>query len=307
LNPADFLNRYRAAKRQNAYEILGLDELSSPDQARAAYRRLVKQFHPDKFAGPAYRYLQKEINDYFVRINQAYEAVRNAGHSTATGSAASAPGAPSTATAGAPVYNAERRQAKAKQHYLRGLLLVQERKYAEAARFFELAIDQDPSQGPYFAQAARALLQGPLDPERKRRAELLLKTAIARDPGEPTSFYWLGRLLKDRGDMANAARLFAAAVVIKPDYHEAMREVRLLRLRKERELERNLGGAKGRGAEAGETRTRSWQSDRRKQIERRREQVPIGFPDRRTRDRRREVRRLSDLPLDKILKGGWNA
>jgi tetratricopeptide (TPR) repeat protein len=304
MNPAEFLTRYRAAKRQTAHQILGLSLACSRDQARTAYRKMVRQFHPDRFTGEPYRYLQKEVNDFFVRINQAYEAVHQCAAQLEEPELA--PSAP------AYTYNFERRQAKAKQHFLRGLLLIQERNFAEALQFFELAIEQDPGPSQYHAQAAGAMLQTPLDSKaKKRRVEILLKTSIVRDPSDPTNFYQLGRMLKERGDIRNSTRLFACAVVLKPDYHEAQREVRLLQMRRERELSQSGGGPnwlkrllkaeETAAAGADKSQTRSWQTDRRKLVSRRIEQVPIPFPDRRMADRRREIRRLSDLPIDKIL------
>jgi len=304
MNPAEFLTRYRAAKRQTAHQILGLSLACSRDQARTAYRKMVRQFHPDRFTGEPYRYLQKEVNDFFVRINQAYEAVQQGAAEPAESEL--------TSSAPAYTYNFERRQAKAKQHFLRGLLLMQERNFAEALQFFELAIEQDPGPSQYHAQAAGAMLQTPLDKAKKRRVEILLKTAIVRDPSDPGNFYQLGRLMKERGDIRNASRLFACAVVLKPDYHEAQREVRLLQMRRERELSQSGGGSnwlrrllkaeETAAAGAEKPQTRSWQTDRRKLVSRRIEQVPIPFPDRRMADRRREIRRLSELPIDKILR-----
>jgi len=302
MNPAEFLARYREAKRQTVHQILGLSRSCSSDEARAAYRKLVREFHPDRFAGEPYRYLQKEVNDFFVRINQAYETVRSAGPDPE----------PDAGAGAASVYNLDRRRAKAKQHFLRGLVLLQDHLIEQAIEFFELALSTDPSQSQYHAQAAHAMLsQRPQAKARLRQIEILFKTAIDRDPTEPSNFHQLGRLHKLRGDSKNATRLFACAAVLQPDYHEAVRELRLLQMRRDRASGAGLSGAQWLKrllkteleTQEEAVRSRGWQTDRRKLGERRVEQVPIPFPDRRMADRRREIRRLSDLPIDRILKG----
>ena len=52
---------------EDFYELLGLNPSATFEDIRQAYRRLVRQFHPD-VAGP-------EATEYFVRIARAYEVL----------------------------------------------------------------------------------------------------------------------------------------------------------------------------------------------------------------------------------------
>lgn len=57
------------------YEILGLEPLASPEEVKAAYRQLVKIWHPDCFPNDPQR--QKEAEIKFKQILEAYEALKD--------------------------------------------------------------------------------------------------------------------------------------------------------------------------------------------------------------------------------------
>ena len=57
----------------NPYEVLGLKYNSSDDDIKRAYKKLVIQFHPDRFTNEPIK--QKEANEKFIRIRDAYEKI----------------------------------------------------------------------------------------------------------------------------------------------------------------------------------------------------------------------------------------
>jgi tetratricopeptide (TPR) repeat protein len=56
------------------YQILNLEPGASPAEIKAAYRKLVKQWHPDRFSDPESR---AEANEQIKRINFAYKTLKN--------------------------------------------------------------------------------------------------------------------------------------------------------------------------------------------------------------------------------------
>ena len=56
------------AQRFRPYEILGVKRTASPDEVKKAYRKLVKELHPDKNKAP-------DAQDKFVRLTKAYDLI----------------------------------------------------------------------------------------------------------------------------------------------------------------------------------------------------------------------------------------
>ncbi|GAB5418913.1 MAG: hypothetical protein Crog4KO_01060 [Crocinitomicaceae bacterium] len=55
-----------------AMEVLGVEANSDSDTIKKAYRKLVKQHHPDRFHGEAIA-IQEAANARFIEIQKAYE------------------------------------------------------------------------------------------------------------------------------------------------------------------------------------------------------------------------------------------
>lgn len=58
----------------NYYHVLGLTELASEDEIKAAYRNRVKQVHPDRFAD---RDRKKKAQEAFLKVNKAFETLKD--------------------------------------------------------------------------------------------------------------------------------------------------------------------------------------------------------------------------------------
>lgn len=60
----------------NAYKILEIDKSASNDEVKAAYRKLVKKYHPDKLRDLGEEHL-KGAKEKFQSIQDAYEKIKN--------------------------------------------------------------------------------------------------------------------------------------------------------------------------------------------------------------------------------------
>lgn len=58
------------------YKVLGLDKTASIEEVKAAYRRLVKMTHPDRFMKESLE-VQKQMSEKFREIQMAYESIVN--------------------------------------------------------------------------------------------------------------------------------------------------------------------------------------------------------------------------------------
>lgn len=61
---------------ESSYKILGVEPTASDDEIKKAYRKLAKEFHPDKvsYLGEDFK---KTAEEKFKKINDAYEAIKN--------------------------------------------------------------------------------------------------------------------------------------------------------------------------------------------------------------------------------------
>src|SRR5687768_6824986 len=53
-------------KKRNYYKVLGIEPAANQDEIKAAYRKLVRQYHPDKNSGR---------EEFFKQIQEAYEVL----------------------------------------------------------------------------------------------------------------------------------------------------------------------------------------------------------------------------------------
>ena len=58
----------------NPYEILGVRETATDDEVKAAYKEMVKKYHPDRHANNP---LEDLAEEKLVQVNQAYDEINN--------------------------------------------------------------------------------------------------------------------------------------------------------------------------------------------------------------------------------------
>ncbi|HZH43308.1 MAG TPA: DnaJ domain-containing protein [Lysobacter sp.] len=66
---------FRLGARESPYRVLGLTSDASDAEVEQAYRRLISQYHPDRFAGAADD-LRRQAETKAREINIAYERIK---------------------------------------------------------------------------------------------------------------------------------------------------------------------------------------------------------------------------------------
>jgi tetratricopeptide (TPR) repeat protein len=215
-------------RKKNYFEIFGVAQSCTEPALDLAYSDLARRAHPDRFQtkGLAIRELASEV---YERVSEAYETLRDRtrrqqyilelqigeGQSTENESG--------------------KRALAAENAFQLGMGLIQKRAHEEALMHFGKSLEQNPEDGEYHAYYGWCLYL--CNPDSSAMVEEAIEhvkrgARLARDREKP--FLFLGRLYKVIGKVTRAERMFTRAVQIQPGCVEALRELRLINLRKER-------------------------------------------------------------------------
>ena len=214
----------QGARESDLFARLGLPRGASVDEVKNAYLRLVKRFHPDRYAAPELADLQPALRDLLAALNEAYatlsDRVRRNDYlaRTASGGRAATEAAAAAARADFQRAEAARRTGD----------------HARARLFLESAIRSDRRPDYLVALAQAHLAIG--KPDDRERARRHLEEAM-KDPTCTRAFLAAGNLARDENDSDGAERLYRAALRADPRNDEAARALRELQGRRQSRAE----------------------------------------------------------------------
>lgn len=215
-------------RNKNHFELLGLSTSSGGSALEAAYSELARRVHPDRYQGSslAIRELAAEVYD---RVHEAYDTLsdpRRRQHyvlELQMGQRKS-----DEDEAGRAAFAAE-------TAFQKGSGLMQKRAYEEALMHFGKALEGNDQDGEYHAYYGWCLyLCHPDSSTMVEEAIEHVKRGAGIAPNQEKPFLFLGRLYKVMGKVQSAERMFTRAIQIQPECVEALRELRLINLRREK-------------------------------------------------------------------------
>lgn len=211
---------------QNHFEILGVDKDSSDEEVAAAYEALAARMHPDRTsdASDAVRELALAT---FRHVEEAFEALRTRERRQAYALELL------RANRLAAREEAELRKLEAERAHQRGELELKQRAFEAALASFGRALELNPNEGEYVALYGWALhLCHPDNAQMAHEALEHIRRGIKLAPEREKPYLLMGRLCKATGRPEVAEKMFARAVQIQPDCVEALREIRLINMRR---------------------------------------------------------------------------
>jgi curved DNA-binding protein CbpA len=203
-------------------QVLGVAENATPVDIKAAYHRLAKEFHPDRFFSevegtePA-----ASVRELFEKIHLAYETLKVG---AARGDSRAWPhGAKSGSQLAEPT--PEEIETSARASHNQGVQHYQQRDFFSAVQHFREAVRMQPAVAKYRHSLARALMRNPR--WRKESEEQFLK-AIELDEFNADYRVSLGLLYLEGGFPRKAEAQFRDALAWDSENRTAQRELQKL-------------------------------------------------------------------------------
>jgi tetratricopeptide (TPR) repeat protein len=140
-----------------------------------------------------------------------------------------------------------KKEPDAKDLFNEGYQQFKLQRYAAALELFQKACDKEASNGLYLT--FRAYTSFLVDASKRDEAEQALREALQTKhrQAQPDAHLFLGYILKTKGKTEEAQRHFECALELNPASHEAEREIRLYKMRKEAQPASQSTGAEAAG------------------------------------------------------------
>ncbi len=222
------LTDYGRMSRQDHFALLGIGRDASSEDIRRSYFNLAKRYHPDRFVHDHLSAdLQEKMQTIFHQLNQAYETLSDPVRRHAYLKQLDHKGTEQSREAAENLLQAE-------VAFRKGQILVRKGDFAGALSFLKPALKISPQEPEYLTTCAWALHRAhPGDKSAAAEAREMLLQSADINPGLDLTHLYLGYLLREDGRDNEAERRFEMAVMSNPDCTEALRELRLIQLRRE--------------------------------------------------------------------------
>jgi CheY-like chemotaxis protein/tetratricopeptide (TPR) repeat protein len=213
-------------RNPSPFEKLGLRPDAAVEEIRTAYTELAKRTHPDRYAA-ASQAVRSLAEEAFREITRAYDVLSDPERLELYRRDPQRDHKDARATEEA------QRVLSAEQEFQRGESRLRAYDWAGALAHFERAVELYPDEGEYLAYCGWAYyLTHGHEPDVMRKAVALVKRGIKLAPERDTPYLFLGRLCQATGRLDIAEKMFMEAVERRPDSTEALRELRLLTMRR---------------------------------------------------------------------------
>ena len=197
---------------QDYYQILGISRRSSQAEAKEAYFRLAKLYHPDIFPRDLPQELKDMVDEIFDRINKAFQTIcddqKRQIYNSRLGDLAGV--------------DKSSASSRAEAQFRKGKSLFDSGDYEGALSFFSEAVRIWKGSARYYRLLGMTKARIPLY---SREAESDLSEAIRLEAWNPENYIALGRLYKSAGLSVKATRQFEKALSLDPDHAAALQEL----------------------------------------------------------------------------------
>ncbi|WP_305794148.1 J domain-containing protein [Myxococcus landrumensis] len=209
-----------AMKQQTHFQRLGLAEQADGGAVKIAYFRLAKQYHPDTLPPGAPPELEKLKAEVFAYVGDAYRTLSDDKSRAAYLEELKSGGAGSEVDVNAILM--------AEELFQKACILVKARKFPEAVKMLNEAIQLNAEEAEFYAWRGYArFFTAPDKKAAQPEAFREIQNAIRRNERCAPAHYFLGVIAKLTGDATGALKHFKRTVELQPDHIDAQREIRM--------------------------------------------------------------------------------
>ncbi|MFY2560146.1 DnaJ domain-containing protein [Corallococcus terminator] len=209
-----------ALKQQNHFQRLGLAEQADSSAVKVAYFRLAKLYHPDTLPQGAPPELEKLKAEVFAYIGDAYRTLSDDKSRAAYLEEVRSGGAGAEVDINAILM--------AEELFQKACILVKARKFPEAVKMLNEAIQLNAEEAEFYAWRGYARFFTAADKKAAQpEAFREIQNAIRRNERCAPAHYFLGVIAKLTGDVPGSLKHFKRTVELQPDHIDAQREIRM--------------------------------------------------------------------------------
>ncbi|HKJ04049.1 MAG TPA: response regulator [Geopsychrobacteraceae bacterium] len=220
------LDDYHRILQADYYSALGVARNGNLQDVRRAYYALVKEFHPDRYLGLGLSQdMEEKVNEIFQYLTHAYSVLSD--KETRASYLDELVNGPKQTIDVKTVIQAE-------TAFQRGRTLLKVRRYREAAEHLRKAVEMCAKEPEYMTQYAWAVYKSePKQLDAQNKALEILIASRELNPRLDETYLYLGYVYRALKKDRRSEKSFELAVQVNPHCTEALRELRLINLRKE--------------------------------------------------------------------------
>ncbi len=205
---------YTSLAYKDYYTLLGVTTQADLPEVKAAYYRLARKFHPDRYYGLEDLVVKEKIDIIFSTINVAYETLKNSRARQAYDNSNTDDKriSPSKITSDSPAPKGDSSKV-AEDYYQRAQKSFSSRNFYEAVQFLRSATQISPDVPKYWRQLGVVLLK---NDQWRKEAEDSFNRAVDLEPHNGENHLYLAFLYKNSGLKLRARRCFAKVLELDP-------------------------------------------------------------------------------------------
>ncbi len=219
----EFKDRLDELKEKNYYECFNVNQQANSAMIKKSYFALAKQYHPDHFFDYPPE-IKEAASDVFTFITTAYETLTNDDERKKYDEYLK--------TGKKQIESNEADKiVKAELQFQKGQILLKTNNIKEAYENFKWAVELNPTEGEYFSYLGWSMFR--LDPNSeasKSKALEYIQRGLQLNKEHDTGYYFLGRILKVKGEEQKAHEAFKTAYAKNHQNIDALREIRAYEL-----------------------------------------------------------------------------